>query len=229
MGQGINSADEAKNGKSKTTLLRTVDTRGVSRDVLVTLVWPASDARPARQRVIYGRSEAVFDTDSEDPREAVHRWGNFCIAEIRGHGELTAAEQLAAANARADAAERERDVLRDQLAAVTADAVDAEENVRRERMDRTLAEYDLSGAEAGYERLARKLDAAEGRVAELTAALRFSARECARCSRLGVWISFNGIVWCDEHKGCGAVPHCDPQPIEHADVLRSLGATDGAT
>ena len=126
MGQGINSADEAKNGKSKTTLLRTVDTRGVSRDVLVTLVWPASDARPARQRVIYGRSEAVFDTDSEDPREAVHRWGNFCIAEIRGHGELTAAEQLAAANARADAAERERDVLRDQLAAVTADAVDAE-------------------------------------------------------------------------------------------------------
>lgn len=38
MGQGINSADKATSGTSKTTLLRTIDTRGVSRDVLVTLV-----------------------------------------------------------------------------------------------------------------------------------------------------------------------------------------------
>ena len=38
MGQGINSTDKATSGGSKTTLLRTIDTRGVSRDVLVTLV-----------------------------------------------------------------------------------------------------------------------------------------------------------------------------------------------
>lgn len=84
--------------------------------------------------------------------------------------------------------------------------------------------------------LAARADVAEqeraalrARVAELTAALRFCARECARCSRPGVWLSFNGIVWCDEHKDCGAAHHCEPQPIEHADVLRSLGAKDSAT
>jgi len=75
----------------------------------------------------------------------------------------------------------------------------------------------------------RERDALRVRVAELTAALRFCACECARCSRPGVWITFNGIVWCDEHKECGVVHHREPQPIEHADVLRSLGARDGAT
>lgn len=82
---------------------RIVDAQGVTRTVTAELLIAATHRTSARWRITHdwGRSTADVDADDDtNPCEALCRWAAFRVAEIRGPGELTTAEQLAAAQAR---------------------------------------------------------------------------------------------------------------------------------
>ena len=87
---------------------RVVDTRGVTREMTAELLIAATEHTSARWRFTHNSGEVTYDVDADDdtaPREALCRWAAFRITEIRGPGELTTAEQLAAVQASTDAAE----------------------------------------------------------------------------------------------------------------------------
>ena len=101
---------------------RVVDARGVTTTITAECVIPGGDHTSARWRFTYDEGKASADVDADDdtnPREALCVWAGYQVTEIRGPGEATTAEQLADMAAKLDAA-------RDQLAAVTVDAVTAE-------------------------------------------------------------------------------------------------------
>ncbi len=75
---------------------RVVDFAGVVGEVTVRCVWESPDDPRSRWRLEAPGMSADIDCDEDDtPREALCRWAAFRVAEIRGPGEATTAEQLA--------------------------------------------------------------------------------------------------------------------------------------